>query len=85
MTSNSTIKADFLLGGYYAVDLGDDVMLLVLNGMYPFFSNYQALTPGADMALDMLTWVNTTLAANPTKKFVTMAHVYYGNNFFEGL
>jgi len=37
------------------------------------------------MALEMLEWVNTTLAANPTKKFVTMAHVYYGNNFFESL
>ena len=34
------------------------------------------------MALEMLDWVNTTLAANPSKKFVTMAHVYYGNNFF---
>ncbi len=30
----------------------------------------------------MLTWVNTTLAANPTKKFITQAHVYYGNNFY---
>jgi len=33
----------------------------------------------------MLDWVNSTLAANPSKKFITMAHVYYGNNDFEQL
>jgi len=43
------------------------------------------LIPDQDMATNMLTWVNTTLAANPTKKFITQAHVYYGNNFYGGL
>jgi hypothetical protein len=33
----------------------------------------------------MLTWLNDTLNSNPNKKFMTQAHVYYGNNYYEGL
>jgi len=33
----------------------------------------------------MIDWVQTTLEANPDKKFITQTHVFFGNNYFEGL
>lgn len=35
-------------GGYYAVDLSDDVILITLNGMYPFFENNYGLADVAE-------------------------------------
>ena len=35
--ANSTIKETFMEGGYYAYELGDDTMLININGMYPFY------------------------------------------------
>jgi hypothetical protein len=29
-----------MTGGYYAVNLTDDIILITLNGIYPFTSNY---------------------------------------------
>ena len=40
LAANSTIEGTFKSGGYYAVELGDDTMILCLNGMYPFYENW---------------------------------------------
>lgn len=68
-----------MAGGYYAVDLSPSVMLISLNGMNPFYSNRIGLN---DVAPTMLSWVNSVLQANPNKKFMTLSHVFFGNNYF---
>ena len=37
IVANTTIKETFMNGGYYAYELGDDTMLININGMYPFY------------------------------------------------
>jgi hypothetical protein len=55
----SDIENTFKQGGWYRYDL-DDVMILSLNGMYPFYSNQQ----DKYMAEEMINWVRTTLEDN---------------------
>ena len=81
MAANSTIEATWRNGGYYAVEIGEDTMVLCLNGMYPFYENWQE----PEIALEMMEWVKTTLDANPDKMFLTQTHVFPGNNFFNDL
>jgi len=63
MAANITIKESFMDGGYYVADLTEDLMLINLNGMYPFYSNY-ADEPMTDT---MLLWMQSVLEANPNK------------------
>ena len=65
--ADTTIEADFKNGGYYKYDLSDDVMVLNLNGMYPFYENFE----DAEMADTMIDWVEQTLLDNPDKHFIT--------------
>lgn len=39
ISQNETIMSDFNAGGYYAYQLTPDLMLITLNGIYPFTSN----------------------------------------------
>ena len=78
IAANATIEATWRNGGYYAVELGDDTMILNLNGMYPFYENYEDHA----IAVEMIDWVKTTLDANPDKNFLTQTHVFFGNNWF---
>ena len=41
IAANSTIKSTWLAGGYYVYELGDDSMVISLNGMYPFYENFE--------------------------------------------
>ena len=81
IAANSTIEASWKKGGYYAYELSDDVMILGLNGMYPFYENFEDI----DMAMTMIEWLNDTLEANPDKKFITQTHVFFGNNWYNSL
>lgn len=40
IAANDTIKATWMQGGFYAYELSDDIMILCLNGMYPFYENF---------------------------------------------
>ena len=40
IAANSTIEETWKKGGYYVYELGDDTMILNLNGMYPFYENH---------------------------------------------
>ena len=75
------IEASWKLGGYYAYDLSDDIMIIGLNGMYPFYENFQ----NPEMALTMLDWLDDILEANPDKHFITQTHVFFGNNWYKNL
>lgn len=77
---NTHVETTFKQGGWYMFEL-DDVMILNLNGMYPFYSNHQA----KEKASEMIDWVSETLDANPGKKFMTQSHVYFGDNFYKSL
>ena len=37
IAANDTIKGTWMQGGFYAYELSDDIMILCLNGMYPFY------------------------------------------------
>ena len=43
IAANSTIEETWKKGGYYVYELGDDTMILNLNGMYPFFENFEEI------------------------------------------
>lgn len=81
LAANTTIEQTWREGGYYVVELGDDTMILCLNGMYPFYHNHEH----PDVAFEMIDWVKKTLDDNPDRNFITQTHVFFGNNYFEGL
>lgn len=81
IAANETIHATWKNGGYYAYEIGDDTMVLSLNGMYPFYENFE----DTQIARQMIQWVSDTLEANPDKHFITSSHVFFGNNWYESL
>lgn len=81
IAANATIKTTWMEGGYYVYELSDDVMIISLNGMYPFYENFEE----PQQAGKMLDWVNQTLLNNPNKKFITQTHVFFGNNWYNAL
>ena len=81
IVANETIKSTWMEGGYYVYELGDDSMVISLNGMYPFYENFE----DPDMAWQMIDWVEDTLKANPDKYFITQTHVFFGNNWYHSL
>ena len=54
-------------------------MILNLNGMYPFYENFESKET---TAVEMLDWVEQTLDANPNTYFMTQTHVFFGNNYY---
>ena len=42
-------------------------MIIGLNGMYPFYENFE----NPEMAMEMLGWLSRTLEENPGKRFIT--------------
>lgn len=40
LAANATIYESWMQGGYYAADLSDEVMVISINGMYPFSWNH---------------------------------------------
>ena len=81
IVANETIKATWMTGGYYVYELGDDTMVVSLNGMYPFYENFA----DPDMATTMIDWVQTVLESNTDKHFLTQTHVYFGNNWYQNI
>ena len=81
IVANSTIETSFKYGGWYVYEITPDIMILCLNGMYPFYENWEE--PGK--ADEMIEWVNKTLADNPDKHFITQTHVYFGMNYYQNL
>jgi len=57
IAANSTIKDTWMKGGYYVYELGSDTMIISMNGMYPFYENFE----DQDVAWEMLDWVDQTL------------------------
>ena len=45
LAANTAIKKTWDEGGYYVVELGEDTMILCLNGMYPFYENHEGIEP----------------------------------------
>ena len=68
-------------GGYYVYEIADDIMVLGLNGMYPFYENFS----DKEVSDQMIEWVSQVLEDNPDKYFLTSTHVYFGNNFYTDL
>ena len=57
IAANTTIYDTWMKGGYYVYELGDDTMILNLNGMYPFYSNWME----KDTSFEMIDWVEEVL------------------------
>lgn len=81
IVQNKTIEESFKNGGWYVYEVSPDVMIFCLNGMYPFYENWEA----KEKAVEMIEWVNQTLEANPDMHFITQTHVYFGNNYYNNL
>lgn len=81
IAANETVKATWMKGGYYAYDLADDIVVISLNGMYPFYENFE----DPEVATEMIEWVGDVLDDNPDKHFITQTHVFFGNNFYKNL
>ena len=81
IAANTTIYDTWMNGGYYAYEIGDDTMILNLNGMYPFYENFE----DPEIAVEMIDWIEQTLEANPDKYWITQTHVFFGNNWYESL
>jgi len=67
IAANSTIEGTWYAGGWYVYEIAPDVMVINLNGMYPFYENWT----DREKADDMLNWVEEVLEANPDKHFLT--------------
>ena len=81
LVANSTIEQSFKYGGWFVYEMTPDIMVINLNGMYPFYENWEA----AEKADEMIDWVNKTLNDNPDKHFITQTHVYFGNTYYTNL
>ena len=81
IVQNKTIEESFKKGGWYVYEVSPDVMIICLNGMYPFYENWEA----KERAVEMIEWVRETLEANPDKHFITQTHVFFGNNYYSNL
>jgi hypothetical protein len=66
MTANTTIYNTFMEGGFYAADLDEEIMLISLNGLYPFYSN----DVEREFSVTMFNWMGEILADNANKKFI---------------
>ena len=75
----NNVYTSFMQGGYYAVNLTSEVVLISMNGIYPFFSNQIQQVNGTTLMLD---WLRTVLVQNAGKKFMTETHVFPGNNYY---
>ena len=78
---DTKIEQNWKQGGFYAYHLSDDIMIIGLNGMYPFYENFE----NPEMAMEMLDWLSRTLEENPDKRFITQTHVFFGNNWYKNL
>jgi len=81
IAANETIKQTWFEGGYYVYELGDDTMVISLNGMYPFYENFA----DKEMAITQINWVQQVLENNPERHFLTQTHVFFGNNWYNKL
>lgn len=70
-----------MTGGFYAFQATPDLMVITLNGIYPFTNNYVQNSNGTNL---MFEWLNNTLQANPNMKFMTQVHVFFGYNYWRG-
>ena len=77
----SSVYASFMQGGYYAINITSEIVLISVNGIYPFSSNGIQQANGTTLMLD---WMQGVLEANKNKKFMTEAHVFPGSNYYEG-
>ena len=79
--SDPNISTTFHQGGWYYIPLADNVIILCLNGMYPFYSNSADPTT----AQTMIDWVEQMFINNPNSKFIMQTHVWPGTNYFNYL
>lgn len=82
LTNNSEIKESFMEGGYYSYEMSEGLMVISLNGMYPFTKNHEQSVNGTNKMFD---WLQQTLEDNPTTKFLIQTHVWPGYNYFNGV
>lgn len=81
LAANQTFLDSWMTGGYYHSFIDDNVMVITLNGIYPFTNNDIQITNGTDL---MFTWLTDLMAANPDVKFMTQVHVFFGFNYYMG-
>ena len=55
----NNVYTSFMQGGYYAVNITSEVVLISMNGIYPFYSNKIQQVNGTTLMLD---WLRTVLA-----------------------
>ena len=60
IVKNETIKETWMTGGWYAYEITPEIMIMNLNGMYPFYENWTQ----RQRAGEMLDWVEKTLNDN---------------------
>lgn len=70
-------------GGYYAYEIAPKLVLISINGMYPFLDNESDLA----QAEIMINWVGELLSniTSEGKYFMIETHIWPGLHYFKGL
>ena len=78
LTQDPTIYSSFMDTGSYAYKIQANVILISLNGMYPFDEN------ASDQAQAgvMISWMEQVFIDNPDSRFILQYHVWPGCNFY---
>lgn len=81
LTKDTSIKNDFMKGGFYRYDLSSTVAVLVLDTMYYLIDNDQS--PEGSVPQGQFDWLKSELelAKGTSTKFIIAFHVYAGARY----
>jgi hypothetical protein len=74
----STAEKTFKTGGYYCIDINDNISLISLNTLY-FNSKQQKVTEeNKSIALYQMDWLKQLLSHDSRRKYIILTHIYAG-------
>ena len=75
-----SIYATFIEGGYYRVDLTDDLSVISLNTLYYDSERSSELDSGR-RGIEQMNWLRDQLSEDSKRKFILTSHVYAGTRY----
>ena len=81
LAADAELKSTFMEGGYYRVDIDENISILALNSQY-YDLDDETQYQGNESSL-MLDWLEENLAAGAKsgRKFIITDHVYAGSRY----
>ena len=76
--ADSNISETFHSGGYYYILLSNNIIVLCLNGMYPFYLNTNEQDAKSK---EMILWIEEMFKKFPKVKFIIQNHVFPGSTY----